>query len=275
VNSHEDGAAPVERRLDDAFRAPEFDDARAERILTAARTVEVAARRVRGRSGGVRLAVALAACAAVLVGVVAWPSVRGEHAPAGSTTARDESFRGTAARLSATDEGAPSAARERHRHPYGRLFLEPSWGAAYSAPTYRKADAGDAVVMSLDHGLRLSAERVSAPVASGELLVVRLTLTNVSSETVRWNAFRFWLSTTTTFQPVPTIPGGIYFGSSGLTRALRSGPPLALRSGESTTAVLPTAVPAGTWRVVGWYEGDPGELSGHTPTMTVLVHPRR
>lgn len=258
MNSHEDGAAPVERRLDDAFRTPEFDDARAERILTAARTLQRAERQPRGRGRGVRLGIAFAVCAALAAALVVWPSVRSGNRPAGSTSAP------TTARSATGWSAAGSSAQYGSARERSRLSA--------TSETASAVGSGHAAERSVGQGLWLSTELISEPVVAGDPLVVRLTLTNFWGQTVRWDTLRFGLSVTTAFQPDPSTPDGISIGGSEQRLGLRrNGSPFTLRSGESTTALLSTAVPAGTWQVVGSYAGD---VSGHTPAITIIVVPR-
>ena len=127
-------------------------------------------------------------------------------------------------------------------------------------------------------GLEFSAEVASDSVVAGDALVVRLRLRNVSGGRLRWDDVRFGLSVTTTRQPDPNAPDGMFIGldsgtyTPGRTRLLH---PLVLDSGEATTVVRSTGVTAATWQVVGSYAGDEGEPSGQSPTITVVARPRR
>lgn len=256
----ESGTAAAERRLDDAFQAPEFDDSRAERVLTAARTLERAGR-VRGRGRGVGFAVALATCAAVAVAVVVWSSVWSGNRPAGSTSAPRTRRSATSWSVAEGSAGSLSAQRQ----------LTPGI-ASETASALGRSRAAD---FSVGQGLWFSTELVSEPAVASDPLVVRLTLTNFWGPTAQWNDFSFGLSVTTIYQPDPSAPDGIQIGGIEAKRAVPgSRRPLVLRSGESTTVVLSTGVPAGTWQVAGSYVGDQGDPYARTPPITIVVSPR-
>lgn len=248
----------VVRRVAGAFRAPEFDADRADRVLAGARAFDVAVERPRVRHRGLRHAAALAACAAVLLTLAVLPSVRSADSPAGTEAFRAP--RGPVTRGSATTQSpAWSSAGSTYGH------------GAYSGVT----EPPDAERLLTGHGLRFSTVVDSTSLATGKPLVVRLTLTNVSAGTMRWATFGFTLSVTTTFQADPRSPDGVFMGGvpQGVT-ARRTGPALTLRPGESTTTVLSTPLTAATWQVVGGYQGEQREPSAQTPPIAVIVRPR-
>ena len=243
----------VGHRVAEAYRAPAFDEVRAERILVAARGGEAAFRRTPRRARGVRLALALAACASVVLAAVTWPASRWT-APPDSVAAPTP--RGSAIALGSVDRLAD-----------GRLSWQSARHLRMSSPTGYSTDPGGGEARSDGRVLLLATDVVSQPARMGDLLTVRLTLSNLWGGAIRWERFRFGLSVTTTFQPDPSTPDGIEMGSG--RRAL------VLRPGESTTTVLSTSLPIGTWQVVGSYRGDPGGASGMTRAVTVVVPSRQ
>ena len=257
--SHDGGPGGIEHRVADVFRAPEFGDARSRRVLSAARAGAGRVRASRGRSRGARYVVALAACAAVLVAVAVWPSVRGASGPARPATVPRPRTAATRLRFAAD---LPTYAAAGHGHPSSATE-----GTRYSIDQLRRQES------TAGQGVWLSTEIVSEPVAAGDRLDVRLTVTNFWGPTARWDDFRFGLSVTTTFQPDPAMPDGIGIGGMEAKRAVPgSQRPLTLGAGESTTTIISTAVPAGIWQVVGSYVG--GGPSGATPPIEIHVGKR-
>lgn len=119
-------------------------------------------------------------------------------------------------------------------------------------------------VTSTHGGLRFSAEVASTTLPADTVLVVKLTLTNVSSETIQWNDFGFGWHT----RNGPDRENvGIGWPEIGITRQQHS--PLTLHPGQSTSRVLATGVGNGITRVVAAYGGESGEPWGRSPEFAV------
>jgi len=118
-------------------------------------------------------------------------------------------------------------------------------------------------------GLQFTSELSATAIPAGRL-AVKLTLKNVSGQTITWGALRFGLAATATSKVPTGSPDGV---AEGITAAPDrfGGAPLTLRSGEETSVVRSVDVGPGTWRVVAAYFGEGDAPSGQAPPITCVV----
>jgi hypothetical protein len=121
-------------------------------------------------------------------------------------------------------------------------------------------------VTSTKNGLRFTAEVASTKLTSDTVLSVKLTLTNVSSQTVHWNEFGFGWGTRNGPDREDVGIGWPPWGITG-----RQDPPLTLRPGQSTSDVLTAAVGTGTSHVIAVYGGGEGDPHGRSPEFVVTA----